>query len=194
MLKLYGLQPNNQLAAFYSSYNLLLQCQCVIAHRLPFIRVHDGLLHCKPNRLPIYGKACLKRLIEGKSLPAVVDAFDAALEVPVAAVSPRPAGHRMTHRSIFIGAAASLIYAPAGKCRSPMRFCANSIESFGFAAAARSAARDRRLWHRSRTTAWRRVREVMAATGIVGAHAIPGVCGMASESTLFRNFSTFQLS
>jgi hypothetical protein len=67
--------------------------------------------------LPIDGKACPKRRIEATSGPAVVAAFDAALEVPAEAAPPlltnRVHDHQMTRRSIFIGAAATLICAPA---------------------------------------------------------------------------------
>ncbi len=61
-------------------------------------------------------KACTKRRIEGTSGPAVVDAFDAALQVPTEAapalLTNRVHDQRMTRRSIFISAAASLICAP----------------------------------------------------------------------------------
>jgi hypothetical protein len=69
------------------------------------------------HRLPVDGQAWLKCHIEGTSEPVDVDAFDAALEMPAEAASPlltnRYQDHRMTRRSIIIGAAASLICAPA---------------------------------------------------------------------------------
>jgi len=55
--------------------------------------------------------------IAGTSEPADVDAFDAAFEVPTEAAPPlltnRRQDYGMTRRSIFIGAAASLVCAPA---------------------------------------------------------------------------------
>jgi hypothetical protein len=58
------------------------------------------------------GEACPKRHIE-----ATIDAFDAALQMSAEDASPlltnRQQDRRMTRRSIFIGAAAALICAPA---------------------------------------------------------------------------------
>ena len=58
-----------------------------------------------------------KKHIAGTSKSADVDAFDAAFEVPAESASPlltnRYQDYRMTRRSILIGAAASLICAPA---------------------------------------------------------------------------------
>ena len=69
------------------------------------------------HRLLVDGQAWLKCHPEGTSEPSNVDAFDAALEGPAETPSPLPANrhhdYRMTRRSIFIGAAASLICAPA---------------------------------------------------------------------------------
>ena len=69
------------------------------------------------HRLLVDGQAWLKSRPEGTSEPSDVDAFDAALEVPADAVSPpltnRHQDYRTARRSILIGAAASLIGAPA---------------------------------------------------------------------------------
>jgi hypothetical protein len=58
-----------------------------------------------------------KKHIAGTSDPADLDAFDAAFEVPAESASPlltnRHQDYRMTRRSILIGAATSLICAPA---------------------------------------------------------------------------------
>jgi hypothetical protein len=58
-----------------------------------------------------------KKHIAGTREPVDVDAFDAALEMPVEAASPlltnRHQDCRITRRSILIGGAALLIYAPA---------------------------------------------------------------------------------
>jgi hypothetical protein len=58
-----------------------------------------------------------KKHIAGTREPVDVDAFDAALEMPVDAASPlltnRHQDCRITRRSIFAGAAALLICAPA---------------------------------------------------------------------------------
>ena len=62
--------------------------------------------------MPVDGEACPKRHIEG-----TVDAFDAVLQMSAEDASPlltnRQQDRRMTRRSIFIGAAAALICAPA---------------------------------------------------------------------------------
>ena len=67
--------------------------------------------------MPVDGEAYPKRHIEWTGDPGDVDAFDAALLVPSGAASPfftiRHKRYRMTRRSIFIGAAAALICAPA---------------------------------------------------------------------------------
>ena len=69
------------------------------------------------RHLLIDGQACLKCHVEGTNGPSDVDAFNDALKVPAEAAPPlltnRLHDHRMTRRSIFIGAAASLICAPA---------------------------------------------------------------------------------
>ena len=69
------------------------------------------------RRLLVDRQAYLKCHVEGTNGPSDVDAFNDALKVPAEAAPPRPIDrhqdHRMTRRSIFIGAAASLICAPA---------------------------------------------------------------------------------
>jgi hypothetical protein len=69
------------------------------------------------HRRPVDGQAYTQRHIEGTSEPVDVDALDSALLVPAEAASPlltdRHQDYRMTRRSIVIGAAAALIYAPA---------------------------------------------------------------------------------
>jgi hypothetical protein len=69
------------------------------------------------HRLPVDGRTWLKCHIEGTSEPVDVDAFDAALGLPVEAAPTLPTNrhpdYRTTRRSLLIGAAASLICAPA---------------------------------------------------------------------------------
>jgi len=69
------------------------------------------------HRLPVDGRTWLTCHIEGTSESVDVDAFDAALGVPVEAAPTLPTNHhpdyRTTRRSLLIGAAASLICAPA---------------------------------------------------------------------------------
>jgi hypothetical protein len=77
------------------------------------------------HRRHVDGQAWLKCHIERTSVPVDAGAFDAALQVPAEAASPLLTNcHqdcRMTRRNIFIGAAASLICAPAiVRATSPM--------------------------------------------------------------------------
>jgi hypothetical protein len=67
--------------------------------------------------MPGDGEAAAKRYIEATGKPLDVDACRVVLQVPDEAASPlltnRHQDYRMTRRSMFIGAAAALICAPA---------------------------------------------------------------------------------
>jgi hypothetical protein len=67
------------------------------------------------HRLPIEAQALLEGHIEGKSEPDNVGAFDAGLSAKAGTplLANRHQDYRMARRSILIGAAASLMCAPA---------------------------------------------------------------------------------